>query len=98
MTCYGYRVLTLTAGDAARGRGRARDERVAVESARAAAHGHVVAHVALGVDAARRRARADAAEVVAHFVGRALVVLCWGRQSIWHLAFSIEIGFVVYRY
>lgn len=68
-------VFTLATGEAAAGRRLARDERVAGEAARALAHGHVIAHGALGVDAARRRARVDAAEVVAHLVTRALGVV-----------------------
>jgi len=52
----------------------ARDERITAISARATAHGHVVAHLALGIHSARRRARVDALEVVAHFVRRTFSV------------------------
>ena len=67
--------VTLTAGEVAAGRRLARDERIAGETARALADGHVIADSTLGVDAARRRAWVDAAEVVAHLVARAFGVV-----------------------
>lgn len=65
----------MAADEVAAGRRLARDERIAGETARALADGHVVADGALSVNAARCRARIDASEVVAHLVARALGVV-----------------------
>ena len=62
--------------DAGAGGARAGDEGIAGEAAGAGADGDVVAHRALGVDAARRRARTDAPVVQAHLVRSAVDTVC----------------------
>lgn len=50
-------------------------ERIASETSRALASSHVVPHGALGVHSAKRRARIDAAGVVANLIALAIVVI-----------------------